>query len=618
MKPTKELMDFILNNEEIQREFKYTSKGKSFFENFTEETYSDLRYIIDNEKAISESEWQTYFEKYKKDVSSPVLQALMESDYISDDLRNDMVNYLIKGDYRDRLLFNEQRDHTLMRALLKPNITHQNVLAITEYMSKRQSDMSLFIYNFAKDIKEEYLKIIADRYLQIKSEARKTNCNEILKYCLLNISDEKFIRKILERYPLEKYRNILVSNNKLSDKFRKEIYDTGVDIKKINFKELSKDVFDDAYACVCDAFFELEVNAKNFEKEKKMGLSNKESIKAFSDAKNILWYVIPNLTSAQEYDLFLRLKNLNLTKENETMRKILLETSNEQILKEATTLKSVVHREQAYLNKHTPKDLINQRIKDISEKAVGAYRKNGSIKISNRDVKLLLDLMEIKGFEISEEMLLILAKASNEWDKRALASKRDVPDSVLDEILNYTKMTPMTFVKDANLEIITKLNKNVDKAYQHKSFNKFFKELSYIAGGYGYDGFVCDVVRMYEDNLDTKPFVENIIKELDVLISEYNCTTRSRYLKSQCKEMKKLLNQVMNEINIIESGKHKVSKQSLLYELNSELQPFLSHKYFALDFYMEIEKKTENIVKILSSIDDVKREEIMMEKSQSR
>ena len=154
MKPTKELMDFILNNEEIQREFKYTSKGKSFFENFTEETYSDLRYIIDNEKAISESEWQTYFEKYKKDVSSPVLQALMESDYISDDLRNDMVNYLIKGDYRDRLLFNEQRDHTLMRALLKPNITHQNVLAITEYMSKRQSDISLFIYNFAKDINE--------------------------------------------------------------------------------------------------------------------------------------------------------------------------------------------------------------------------------------------------------------------------------------------------------------------------------------------------------------------------------------------------------------------------------------------------------------------------------
>ena len=616
MKPTKQLIEYIYNHDEVQRQIRFNSKAKDFLAKFTEEIYADIKHIIDKEKSFTETDWENLFEKYKKEPESPVLQALMESDYVSDDLRNRMVEWLIKGEYEGRFNLNDQRDHTLMRALTKPNITTKNILAITEFMSRNQFNMETFIYNYSNRIEDKYLKLIANRYLTTKSEAKKTNCNDVLRECLLNIKDEKFIRNLLENFPLEKYRNVLISNNKLSDEFRKEIYDMGVNIQKIDFRNLSKDVFDDAYTCVCDAFFDLDITAKNFEREKKAAFSadDKRMIKVFTDAKNILWYTIPSLSPAQEYDLFLRIKSMSLTKENETMRRILMSTKNEKLLKEALELKSVAHREQALHNEHMPMELINQKINEISEKALKVYRKNGTFKMSARDAKLLLELMCDRNAKVTDEVQLIVANILNDWDKMKMIARRETPNDVLDSIIKYAKITPINCPRDANLGIIATVNKNVDKKYQGKCFNDVLSSLVYSDYGMQESHYI----NLYKENKEIKPFIEDMKKELGDLLIKNPKNPRDTHINTQINKMNELLDSVLNNISALEKNCGEVCKESTRYLLHEEMFPFLSHKYFVLDFYMEIETKVENITKILQNMDEIEKKEIMAEKLAER
>lgn len=617
MKPTKQLMDYVLNSEAFSHDLIGYDKARKLFSDFTDEMYEDFRYILDKEKEISETEWENFFEKYKHNASSPILQALMESDYITDKLRNKMVDYLVNGDYEERLSINDQRDHTLMRALTKSNISQKNVLAIIKYMHKREVDFVSFIYNFGHKINDECLKMITNEYLSMKTEMRKSNCEGVLKGCLLQIRDEKYIRQILEKFPLEKYRNVLISNQNLSDEFRKEIYDMGVNIEKIDFKNLSKDVFDDAYACVSDAFFELDVNAKNFDIKKGLYTSkdDKENITAFTKAKNVLWYIIPELSQAQQYDLFLRLKTFNLSKENETMFRILSSTSNEQILREAIELKSIVHQEQAYSNKYMPKDLIDKRLKEIAEKSLRAYQKNGSVKMSKRDAKFIIGLMTDKDYEIDDNLLCIAEKVVDNTEKELLVTNRKTPDKVLDVIINNAKTTPISSILDANLYILAQLNKSVDRKYKDKSFSDVLNLLfSYYDGYRSKENAISNIMYLYNKNSDVKPFIEETLKEIRNLSKSKESIMESMYIKPQIREMDRILTQAIKNIKAIENSSVKASKELLIDSLRQELFPFCSLKYSVLDFYMEAEKKIENISKIINDFDCLKKEEIMQDK----
>lgn len=607
---TKELLDYIYNHKKMQEQIRFNIKAKNFFSNFSEKTYNDLQHIIKNEKNITESEWESIFNEYKTQVNSPILQALMESDYVSDELHNKMVEFLIKGEYQSRLSDNEQRDHTLLRALTKDNITPKNIAAIVEYTKDRSDDVSNFIYNFKKHIKDDYLKIFISRYVTNKAEARKVNCNDLLRQCLISIKDEAFLKELLDKFPLEKYRTTLMYNEFISDEFKKEIYNDGIDIRKVNhLSKVPKEVFEDIYRSYLEAFFDVDVTAKNYDRAKKSAYSDEErqQLKVYVDAKNKIYDVIVSeqLNPAQEYDLFLRFKSMEMSVQQETLSALLRHTKSEQILRESQELKSPGHRDQVFYNPHIPEDMLNKRIDDITKKAMNSYAKSKEYKMSKKDIEFLMHLIEQRKKVLPKKLYFALMDNVSIWHINRIASTRNVPEEVLDKIIENNKYA--SDIKDINTRIVAKLNKTLDKKYSNDEFSSLLYEFVRIDSTRNKSYVSNSIGRSYKNDKEVRPFIEEVAKELENI----ETTTKNEYEKQFANLMKDIVNASFDSMDAFDGHFHKANKDDIHFILHDEMFPTLSHKYFALDFYIEIDKKAQNLKEILNKYDEIEKEEIV-------
>lgn len=610
---TKELMDYIANHKRIEDEIRFNGKIRHFLNDFNEKTYNDLMYIIQNEKTIPEAEWQKFYEEYKTKVSSPVLQAIMESDYVPDEIHNNLVEFLIKGEYKDRLNINEQRDHTLLRALTKDNIKDKNIAAIVEYMKNRGDDVSTFMYNMGDKIKDEYYKVFIFKQVTNKAEARKVNCSDVLRQCLINIKDETFLKTILDKFPLEKYRTKILSNPHLSDAFKMDIYNEGVDIRKLELGKLPADILEDVYRSYVEAFFDVDVTAKNYEMTKKIASTDAErqQIKVYVDAKNKLYDIIVgnHLTSSQEYDLFLRFKSMDMSTQQETLSALLRHTKNEQILRESQELKSPGHRDQVFYNEHLPKDMMNKRVDDILTKFKKHYDKTGDMRLTKKDSDYLLYLVENRNIILPKELYFALLENLNYWYLNRISSTRGVPIDVLDKIIKDNKYA--TDKKDINKKIITKINRNLPEKYKDEWCSQTLYELLNTDSIKEKAHKSCSIGRTYKNyGEDVREYMKLIQEELEKIIKNPDDKLEAEYATV----IKNIVEASFHSMSAFDGNFKDANKEDIRFLIHDEMWPLMSYKYYALDFYMQIEEKAMNIKKLLDVYDELQQQEIIAEK----
>lgn len=353
-----------------------------------QEEYDDFHYLLNNEKNITKEEWEKYYNKYKSAVDSPILQLMAKSPYTESRLIENMVEFLIKGENPKRMSMCEERDRTLMFSLAKIK-NPKYISMICYYMESRLSEIGNFLaienITISEKNKYEMAKVLAS----MRKELQKKRVNGALSWVLKNMQNQMNVRYILEHTPdKENIRTQAIQNEFISDDLRKEIYQQGIDPKVVNMSFLPKEIFDEIYESIINAFDSEKINIANYDKVR-YDVSDEE-FNAYVDAKNKIHQLIQTkaLSPEREYELFLILKSHKMTKHNEIMYAILSSTTNPKILMEADEVKSSADRAVAYQNENMPQEKLDKKIEDILRIAKKNYEKKGiwSTSATNADI----------------------------------------------------------------------------------------------------------------------------------------------------------------------------------------------------------------------------------------
>lgn len=366
----------------------YSAQNKKIAEKYSEEEAEILKDIWENGNQYTKEKWEEIFRKCIENEESPVLQEMASYDNLPEDIRDSMINYLIKTS-KTKFYNMEQRDYILCNLFSKP-LSKKQADTIIWFYEKENDVFSNFIA-LSKDIPEENLKRIIENFLPQKSKTNRVEITGSLRAALLNIRDEEYVKLILKS-PLckENVRNLLIQNKNLSDEIKKEIWNEGVDIEHIgNAKNISKEIMEDIYNSVVYALTESEVNPRSVEDKSIPRGTDRNIITAYEKAKNIMIVLIQSntLTEDMEYDLYERFKDMDLRRNNDVLSALIHFTKNEKILRDCVkNIKSEAIIRECMRNEHMPEDIVQRE----AEKIIKQYNKKQTLSRKNKDTLITI------------------------------------------------------------------------------------------------------------------------------------------------------------------------------------------------------------------------------------
>lgn len=586
----------------------YNHKIVGFINNFSDKQLEKYNKIKENSTHLTSDDINNlYFEHFntydKKStyLFNPIIQFIMDRPE-NKNLKNDIIEHITtKADY------NIYAQDILLECLKGYHfITPENIKNIFTYLNNAPCSLEDEIVEFLNKNKSVipvgYLRNIAEYYLSLPIEEKRYECGPVLSFCLKHCKSKKLMNKVLDKNK-EKYRNILIQNKYIPNDIKQRLYEDGVNPFCIRLNDMPKDIADAMYDSILESFFDIGITSKNKSEFNKKSDNDSKTIKmAYKNAKDKIYEMIISnqLTIAQEYDLFLRFKSLDLTSQDEILTTLLQNTKAFAVLIESQSLKNNFSRTVALYNPYMPDKILNRKLERIAkklkvQKELPKYRKMPK---SEKDfVTALLEKDRITlPVEIYQKMLTL-----NLYSQELICAGMHTPVEILDKIIKNNKSHP------DNLYAITATVSRINKELQNTIYSgklsfeiltEYYKALS----SEKIDYISLELAQQYKENTEIKEIINNINKILKKIKPEITNVAE----KNVYNNLITLTEKIQNNILAIDGDISKCSKKILINILEDELYKINNHnsRYF-YDNVDNIILKFQNIISKIKEFDKV-------------
>ena len=406
---------------------------------YSDDVANDFNYINNHSETMSKSEWEKYYKKYKNDLNSPVIQLFLKRkppENILIDIAKSFIE-AYKGPRNPGL--NEYQ--TLNYCLLHDIYPNDILKKLFDTARKASTPYFLeFMYRNGDKIPEKNLEFFANFYLSNPYFRKNISVSDEFKHVLLNIRSDIFARGILySGNCTENIRNELINNKNLLPELKTEIYNQGVDLLQINYKDTTSDIIEDAYKCAVSAITDFDVNIVNY--EEKMPLLSKEERNNFETAERVICRIVSskNLKESLQDDLYERIKNLNPTKECEILQTLLSNATSPRIFFDIENIKSCADKKSALLSPNIPEEILIKKFKSIAEDAQKRYKKTLSFRIKESDYELMCHIITSDNISFPDDVYnaVLIQSSLNQSSingSSIIASSLRVPDNILNHM----------------------------------------------------------------------------------------------------------------------------------------------------------------------------------------